>query len=56
MSFTVMNPFTDRPLKECPDGTSLDGVTFETEKEALEFLKAHGANPVLVKEVKSKNL
>lgn len=46
MSFTVMNPFTNRPLEECPDGTSLKDKTFETREEAFAFLKEHGANPV----------
>ncbi|HIH9744172.1 hypothetical protein PXW79_02155 [Klebsiella variicola] len=54
MSFTVMNPWTDKPMTECPDGTSLEGVTFETEEEAFAYLKAHGFNPVLVKKVENK--
>ncbi|HID4045793.1 TPA: hypothetical protein ACXE9F_002237 [Pluralibacter gergoviae] len=54
MSFTVINPFTGTPLEKCPDGTPLKDETFETEAEAMKFLKEHGANPVQVVEVESK--
>lgn len=46
MPFTIMNPFFNKPLEECPDGTSLKGMTFETREEAFKFLQEHGANPV----------
>lgn len=53
MTFTITNPFTGKPLEKTPDGTSLEGVTFETKEEALAFFKEHGGNPVEMVEVPS---
>lgn len=50
-TFTIMNPFTNKPLEKTPDGTSLEGKVFASKEEALQFLKDHGANPVEVAEV-----
>lgn len=54
MSITITNPFTGRPLKKTPDGTSLEGVTFETKEDALEFYRQHGGNPIEFAEVPDK--
>lgn len=42
MSFTITVAYTGKPLDKAPDGTSLEGVTFETEEEARAFINEHG--------------
>lgn len=52
----LTNPFTGTPLKQAPDGTSLEGVSFKTRAELDEFVNRHWDQPpVEMVEVPSKS-
>lgn len=46
--FVIMNPLTGRPMKQTPQGMSLEGITFSTKKELLKFVDQHWKNPVFM--------
>jgi hypothetical protein len=46
--FVIINPLTGRPMKQTPQGISLEGIYFPTKEELEEFVNQHWTNPVFM--------
>jgi|GEM_PF-2077872 len=52
VGFVITNPLTGQPMKETPDGISLENKVFPTKDELEKFVNAHWENPVFCAEGK----
>lgn len=52
IGFIIINPFTGRPVKETPDGISLENKVFSTKEELKKFVDEHWNNHVFCIETK----
>ena len=50
--FVIKNPLTNLPVKETPDGISLEGKIFPTKEDLERFVHEHWGNAVLTADVK----
>lgn len=51
--FVITNPLTGLPIKNTPNGISLEGKVFSTKEELEKFVDEHWDNPVFTADVKS---
>jgi len=53
VGFVITNPLTGKPMKQTPDGLSLDDKVFPTKEELELFVQQHWQNAVFCAEVKA---
>lgn len=53
VGFVIMNPLTGKPLKQTPDGISLEDTVFFTQEELELFVRKHWPNTVYCAEGKA---
>jgi hypothetical protein len=53
VGFVITNPLTGNPMKQTPDGISLDDKVFSTKEDLELFVQQHWQNAVICAEVKA---
>lgn len=46
--FVITNPLTGKPVRETPDGVSIEGKVFATKKDLVDFVDKHWDNAVFL--------